>query len=241
MFEWLSRGSYRELHRGASGGTTAPEAEPRLTGAQHANAGEYHGANRNAMWRDPARGLAASHPPEVTGVSINDFNHNSNVDGHPFAQNANMLDSQFAQNTAATSNYSRHANFAIQRQKGLQVVGKDLRGVSQPNYIPYDQTFDLGLGEAQVHLKNTSTRSRSLSVDEIASERQARLVNERGGEAEWRAKGGGEGVLVKPSYERMDYMPRSAANAFLTRDFTGSELGLMGIGLYVAYSIIARA
>ena len=162
MTAWQTHGSYRELHRGASGGTTDPDAFPRLTGALHANAGAQK--DRNAQGRDG--GLAASHPSEVAGVTVK-----VEANGQHRHQHVNEIDS------------------ADRRQRVYT---------------------------------NRSTLYRPIAVRPRAEVRAGVFDNGFYGS-----------ILVKDT----DFFK---APSLLTHGWTGSELGMMGLGVYAAYSVLTR-
>lgn len=202
---------YSELHPGASGGTTGPEQFQQLTGAMHRNAGAYYGADRNA--RALGIGLGVTVPAEIPGVIVNDASHHSPLDGHYGAQNANMLDSRFAQNTAATSDHSLLANFAHFTRSfpfGLDA---------------YDPT---GHGPAQQHIPNPSGPSGAPGVYRLEANRRDRLAGEEGST---------ELLMLKDASDRTTH---TTFNSLLMRDYTGSELGMLGLGAYAAFSLLAR-
>lgn len=203
------RGSYREMHPGASGGTTGPEAFAKLVGAAKEGAGSESGYMRNALGQ--GTGLAASLPPEVEGVLANDKEHHSALDGHSGAQNAGMLDSQFGLNTAATSSHSQLANFEH----------------FMWDYHQWEPYFDtefagsrIGGTTAQNALPNQSGPSGIMSASQLLNERANRVQDT---------------VLIKGPAEQ-----GTTARSLLMRDYTGTQLGMMGLGVYAAYSIMAR-
>lgn len=112
---WVLSDRYRELHRGASGGTTDPDEDPHLTGASHHGFADHRDYRNASQWA-PARGQAASLPPAVQGLVSNDKTHEPSLDGHRDSVLAQHPDGRFAQNTAVTSNHSRNANFEMLTQ-----------------------------------------------------------------------------------------------------------------------------
>lgn len=102
-------GNYRELHFGAGGGSTDPFHHP-APAATHANAGEIDGVKRNAYYRDPRSGMAASiQGPSTQAVATKP--HDSELDGFLHSEISAHPDGRFGLNTAATSSDSTQANY----------------------------------------------------------------------------------------------------------------------------------
>ena len=149
---------YSELHPGASGGTTGPDAFNQLVGAMHRNAGDEW--IRNAYAQDPGRGLAASLPAEVASVLSSDRPHEPLLDGHRDSAIAHHPDGQFARNTAVTSDHSRSANYETFRTV--------LTG--------WDQTVVDERGYAQQPLENPSQPTRTVRIASLFKGRADRLI-----------------------------------------------------------------
>lgn len=119
---WLA-GSYQRLHRGADSGTSDPDGWELFAGGNYPTwrmlqkpyeVGEADIlATRHYYKKVPALGRAASAPPEVKGVVSLDRAHSAALDGHRDSALASHPDGRFAQNTAATSDYSHGANSEI--------------------------------------------------------------------------------------------------------------------------------
>lgn len=203
MESWEEKhGTYRELHRGADGGTSDPHGDQKRVGSQLLPHDQ----------RVQGLGRAASHPVEIQGVSYNDAGHHPALSGHLHAQNANMFDSQFAENTAATSDYSFHTN-ALHYATLSSAAGLPM-GYTQPNPS----------GPAQAHLAGLKSGGYS-SVSELFEKRASRLLHQPGGE-----------LMVKGPAEKAPM----TLTSLLTRDWTGTELGVAGLASYAAFSVLAR-
>ena len=207
MESWQEQhGTYRELHRGADGGTSDPHGDQKRVGSQRPPEGFE--AKKRAL----EHGRAASHPVEIQGVSYNDAGHHPALSGHLHAQNANMFDSQFAENTAATSDYSFHTN-ALHYATLSSAAGLPM-GYTQPNPS----------GPAQAHLAGLKSGGYS-SVSELFEKRASRLLGQEGGE-----------LMIKGPAEKAPM----TLTSLLTRDWTGTELGVAGLASYAAFSVLAR-
>lgn len=204
-----------EAHLGAYSGIAAPDSHQQLVGARHATAGEIDGARRNAYSRDPRGGQAASLPPMGAGVLSSDARHHNDLDGHSYSQVSDHPDGQFARNTALHSNYSQSGNYGLFNQKTS--LGFGTGGAVQ---VPLG-TYNVRLGE---YVEETLPLGDGTAVLAL-SDRTARLENEK--------------LLVKPAAERTDRSSTAAIAAGRT-SWTGDQLGLMALGAYSAYSILAR-
>ena len=87
----------------------------------------------------------------------------------------------------------------------------------------FDQTYDEGTGPAQAHLAGLSAPTRSVPIRTLTSLRAERLAEE-------------PELLVKDAVPGL-----SRVASVLGRDYSGQELALGAVGLYAAYSVLARA
>ena len=136
------QGFYGSLHRGASSGTSDPEGWELYTGGNYPTwrqifkpfevDGASLEATRHVYRQVPALGQAASAPPEISGVPANDRPHSLSLDGHQGSAVSNHPNGLFAQNTAATSDYSLAANSAM--FQGPYPGGGAPQDVSVPSY-----------------------------------------------------------------------------------------------------------
>tara|TARA_Y100001972_G_scaffold125830_1_gene177946 strand:- start:1596 stop:2075 length:480 start_codon:yes stop_codon:yes gene_type:complete len=156
--------------------------------------------------------LAASLPPESLAAIASDKPHSSVLDGHAGSAVANHPDGLFAANTAATSDHSLHANFDLLNQDPLAGT-----------YLQLDRTLDTTSGQ----LLGDPTREISGKVG-YSFLAKDRLLNNPGAEQ--------PEAIVKGALAG----PRRVLSA-LSREYSGHELALGALGLYAAYSVVARA
>lgn len=206
-----------EAHLGAYSGIAAPDSHQQLVGARHSTAGEIDGARRNAYSRDPRGGQAASLPPMGAGVLSSDAAHHNDLDGHSYSHVSDHPDGLFARNTALHSNYSQSGNYGLFNQKTSLGFG-----VAEQVWVP-PGTYNVRLGE---YVEGTLPLGDGTAVLALLqSNRTERLQDEK--------------LLVKPAAERRDRSSTAAIAAGRT-SWTGDQLGLMALGAYSAYSILAR-
>lgn len=218
--QWL-KGNYDVLHRGASGGTADPEGWELYTGGQdptwrqlfkphEVNGADFHAAQQTYK-RAPARGRAASVPPEVAGVLSNDRSHVPALDGHRDSAISSHPDGLYAQNTAVTTDHSLGANSAIHRGP---YPGGGLLPVAVPDYTLITSGEDAGTIKLPARGETTS-----------------RLFANRAGRSHLAEQ---PELLVKAETE-VAYRWRSV----LERDWSAAELGLGAMGVYMAFSALA--
>ena len=211
-------GDYAPQSRGVTGGSTDIRAGPQLTGALSVGAAE-NGGNW-LLGRGRGGGLAASLPADNLGVIVNDEDpghHHTprwGRTGHHGASNANMLDSRFAQNTAATSDRSLLANWNAMRAAGISPLSEH----------PSETYWENPLKAAQEHLEHDGLPTQKMSA---AAARKRNFGD--------RATRLGDDVLIKGPAD-----PTFSTRSLLTRDYTGTELGALGLATYAAYSVLAR-
>lgn len=152
--------TYPMRNQGPSGSLNraGPERHPHMIGAIHPYAKAHRGDQRNASFRDPGAGRAASLQSVLQGVTSNDMDHEYTLDGHLHSVISQHPDGQFARNTALTSQGSALANFLHWS-------------------YPYTQTrtFKAGTrGEEEVSTQSTEA-SRKAAVNRLSRERRTRV------------------------------------------------------------------
>ena len=208
-------GWYDQLHRGASGGTTAPDGWGLFTGAsqptwrQLMKPYEIDGAAitsaRGTYKLGPGAGQAPSAQREIRGVIYNDIDANTpdrySLDGHEGSQVASHPDGRFAQNTAGTSN-SALANFDL---RSLVSANMDTEGIP-----------------AQEHLANPSGPSGTTSYSGLAKNRASRLEQ------------AGASVLVAPARESS-----TGRTSLLTGEWGVAQLAGVSAAALMTLSLLA--
>lgn len=203
--------SYQPLYPGASGGNADPYAESYLQGASHLNAGQFLGANRNAYALAPGAGQAPSLRPVDLEGPVPATDQSHN----------NVLDGHEFSQVSSHPDGLFALNTAATSNHSLNA-----------NYAHFQRDLlTLGLpSEALSYKANQPLENPSLPSLPVST---SRLYEDRDN---WlQGVGGGPEIMVKniPA-------ARSRISSLLTRDWTGSELGLMGLGLYGAYFVAAR-
>ena len=232
--QWLS-GNYKPLHFGAFGGTSDPAGWELYTGGQYptwrqimkpheVNGADFEAAN-HVFRQVPALGLGASLRPEIRGVPANDRTHILSLDGHLDSAISNHQDGRYAQNTAATTDYSLGANSAYLMGPGLPPggllqVGVPDRDFEASSITRYSDGYSTARGRGPMTASQLSAqRTRNTHgfgkyADTPRSEQPDLLT--------LKADGYGSRVL-----------------SVLQREWSAPELGLGAMGLYMAYSVVA--
>lgn len=186
---------------------------PSLTGAWHPTAGEMKDLRNAAQWV-PDRGQAASAPPVTSGAWANDADWNPVLEGHKHSAVAGHPDATFAQNTAATSDHSLRANF----EAFLGGTGDRSGDTTKAKLYLSGILSDGELGDEKraggfKHIESLDPRGPDVTETYagLKRKREARLESE---------------VTVK------DAPSRSRWTSLFTREWSGQELGMVGIGLY---------
>jgi hypothetical protein len=215
------KGFYGAPHRGAGGGNDDPDGWELFTGAQWPTwrqvmkPFEVNGASiaaaHHVYKKAPVGGQAASVPPVVAGVPSNDRPHTRELDGHRDSAISSHPDGQYAQNTAATSDYSLGANYAI--FKG-PYPGGGLRPVALPSHTTLVPGTPHGDAGTVLRGGGTATASR------LSEQRTSRLPL------------GEQPELLVKAETSTGYRWRSV----LEREWTVPQLALGAAGVYMVYS-----
>ena len=192
MHSW---GSYSGRFPGSNGERPYKEEMDQLPGARHWSAGEIDGAKRNAYAGYPRQGLGASapHDPFIMqphSVS-NDKPHEPSLDGALNSAVSNHPNGLFAQNTLATSSYSRGANWETLR-------GRFVPGV----------TYDVFHSDFQVKVPAMSEATRKKNKQILMSRRKIRGASD----AQAPKMEGVEAIIKPPEWTASGRSRLSAVN-----------------------------
>ena len=219
--QWL-KGTYERLHLGAGGANTDPDGWELYIGGNYPTwrqifkPHEVDAADLNAVRhfykQVPALGRAASVQAEIPGVPSSDRSHNLALDGHRDSALSSHPDGLYAQNTAATDDYSLGANLATFR--GPYPAG-GLRPVALPNYTE----FVTGSMAGEPGTIRYGQRGKTPSQLSAQRTRAPHLQDQP--------------ELFISAESQGAYRVRS----LLEREWSTPELGLLAAGAYVAVSM----